>query len=318
MSQISDKTLRSQLETKRLRYVVEVARAESITTAAETLAITQSALSQNISEVEDVLGVKLFFRLPRGVKLTEAGDRFLIRAKRILSEIDELFNDVQESQGLVTGRLRIGVTPSGFISHLRRALTNIARLHPGIAIETISGTAEELCPRLVHGELNVLVAMVDTLQRWRDLDVVEMAPLYPHVLIRRDHPLTLLDNPTEADLLQYPCIHTHSVEAISAHMAHVYARNGIPFQPRYISDDSELKRRLVLATDVFWPMIDPNPHLGVGKDYTMLKGVIGYSDTRLGYATSSNNPNKAMVETFHQAFGDYLKRFSDPTVQAAG
>ena len=67
------KAPRNQLETKRLRYIVEVSKSGSITTAAETLSITQSALSQNIAEVEDVLGVKLFNRLPRGVLLTEAG-----------------------------------------------------------------------------------------------------------------------------------------------------------------------------------------------------------------------------------------------------
>jgi DNA-binding transcriptional LysR family regulator len=312
MSQISEKALRSQLETKRLRYVVEVARAESITTAAETLAITQSALSQNISEVEDVLGVKLFFRLPRGVKLTEAGERFVTRAKRILTEVDELFNDVHESEGLITGRLRIGITPSGFISHLRRALVNIATSYPGIAIETITGTAEDLCPRLLHGELNVVVSMVDSLQRWRDLNVVEMAPLHTAVLVRSDHPLAQLDQPTEADLVQYPCIHTHTLEPMFAHIAQMYTRNGVAFQPRYTSDDSELKRRLVLASDAFWPLVDPNPEIGAGKDYTMIKGILPYPDIALGYATSSNSPSTTMIETFHDAFEEYLKRFTEP------
>jgi DNA-binding transcriptional LysR family regulator len=310
MNPMSEKALRRQLETKRLRYVVEVARAESITNAAETLAITQSALSQNISEVEDVLGIKLFYRLPRGVKLTEAGQRFLVRAKNILNEIDELFNDVQQSRGLVTGRLRIGITPTGFISHLRRVLTNIATEYPGIAIETIAGTAEDLCPRLVHGELNLVVAMVDTLQRWRDLTVIDMAPLYPVVLVRKGHPLTEIDDLQEADLVKFPCIHTSSLEPMSSHMAQVYARHGMPFQPRYTSDDSELKRRLVLATDVFWPLVDPNPNPGSGKDYVMIHGNFPYPDMTLGYATSANNPNQQMIEKFHTAFEAYLRRYA--------
>ena len=124
------KAPRNQLETKRLRYIVEVSKSGSITTAAETLSITQSALSQNIAEVEDVLGVRLFNRLPRGVLLTEAGEIFVARAKSILYEVDELFTDVLESQQLVTGRLKIGVTPAGFIAHLRRAITDIATEYP--------------------------------------------------------------------------------------------------------------------------------------------------------------------------------------------
>ena len=139
MRPMKTKAPRNQLETKRLRYIVEVSKSGSITTAAETLSITQSALSQNIAEVEDVLGVKLFNRLPRGVLLTEAGEIFVARAKSILYEVDELFTNVLESQQLVTGRLKIGVTPAGFIAHLRRAITDIATEYPGIAIETVSG-----------------------------------------------------------------------------------------------------------------------------------------------------------------------------------
>ena len=287
-----------------------MARSGSITMAAETLAITQPALSQYISEVEEVLSVKLFNRLPRGVRLTEAGEVFVARAKSILYEIDELFTDVLESQQLVTGRLRIGVTPAGFIAHLRRTITDIASQFPGIALETISGSADQLCPMLLHGEMNLIVGMTSTLSRWKELQVRQMAPLYVAILVRKNHPLTLIEKPTEQDLLKYPVIGTTSNTFVSSIIAPVYARNGMPYLPRYLSDDPDTNKRLVTTTDAFWPLLDPNPELGFSNDYQLLRGISDYPDIYLGYATNSKNMNHNLIETFDHAFANYLQRFS--------
>ena len=306
---MKQKALRNQLETKRLRYIVEVSKSGSITTAAETLSITQSALSQNIAEVEDVLGVKLFNRLPRGVLLTEAGEIFVARAKSILYEVDELFTNVLESQQLVTGRLKIGVTPAGFIAHLRSAITDIATEYPGIAIETVSGSADQLCPMLVHGEVNLVVGMTSTLSRWKELQIKQMAPLHVAILVRKNHPLTLLENPTEQDLLKYPVIGTNSQTVVSSIIAPIYARNGMPYLPRYLTDDPEVNLRLVTTTDAFWPLMDPNPELGYSEDYQLLRGIYDIPATYLGYATNAKSMNPNLINTFDVAFANYLQRF---------
>ena len=303
------KAPRNQLETKRLRYIVEVSKSGSITTAAETLSITQSALSQNIAEVEDVLGVKLFNRLPRGVLLTEAGEIFVARAKSILYEVDELFTNVLESQQLVTGRLKIGVTPAGFIAHLRRAITDIATEYPGIAIETVSGSADQLCPMLVHGEVNLVVGMTSTLSRWKELQIKQMAPLHVAILVRKNHPLASLENPTEQDLLKYPVIGTNSQTVVSSIIAPIYARNGMPYLPRYLTDDPEVNLRLVTTTDAFWPLMDPNPELGYSDDYQLLRGIYDIPDIHLGYATNAKSMNPNLINTFDIAFANYLQRF---------
>ena len=306
------KAPRNQLETKRLRYIVEVSKSGSITTAAETLSITQSALSQNIAEIEDVLGVKLFNRLPRGVLLTEAGEIFVARAKSILYEIDELFSDVLESQQLVTGRLKIGVTPAGFIAHLRRTITDIATEYPGIAIETVSGSADQLCPMLVHGELNLVVGMTSTLSRWKELQIKQMVPLHVAILVRKNHPLTRLKEPKEQDLLKYPVIGTNSQTVVSSIIAPVYAKNGVPYLPRYLSDDPDINKRLVTTTDAFWPLMDPNPELGFSDEYQLLRGIYNIPKTYLGYATNARNVHPNLIETFDNAFESYLTRFIKP------
>ena len=103
-----DKTalsLRTQIDLRRLRYVVEVARAESITTAAQTLAITQPALTRAIAELEASLGIKLFERLPRGVRATPEGERFLFRARKRIVDMDDLIADTRTSDRGIQRRL---------------------------------------------------------------------------------------------------------------------------------------------------------------------------------------------------------------------
>ena len=258
------------------------------------------------------MGVKLFNRLPRGVILTEAGEIFVARAKSILYEVDELFTDVLESQQLVTGRLKIGVTPAGFIAHLRRAITDIATEYPGIAIETVSGSADQLCPMLVHGEVNLVVGMTSTLSRWKELQIKQMAPLHVAILVRKNHPLTSLENPTEQDLLKYPVIGTNSQTVVSSIIAPIYARNGMPYLPRYLTDDPEVNLRLVTTTDAFWPLMDPNPELGYSEDYQLLRGIYDIPDIHLGYATNAKSMNPNLINTFDVAFANYLQRFKKP------
>ncbi len=124
--------MRNQIDLKRLRYILEVARAESITTAAETLSLTQPALTRAIADVEAVLKSQLFHRRPRGVQLTTAGQRFASRARRLVSDMDDLVADMRESSNRLTGRLRLGVTPtaawrSELDSRLFQLLRSVAR-----------------------------------------------------------------------------------------------------------------------------------------------------------------------------------------------
>ena len=105
--------MRTQIDLKRLRYIVEIARCESITTAAETLSLTQPALTRSVAEVENELGTKLFHRLPRGVALTEQGERFVQGARRVIGDVDDLISDIRDASEALCGRLRIGVSPLG-------------------------------------------------------------------------------------------------------------------------------------------------------------------------------------------------------------
>ena len=73
-----------------LKYAVEVAKTQSISKAAENLYMGQPNLSRAIKELEESLGITIFRRTSKGITTTPDGDEFLRRARRIVSQVDEV------------------------------------------------------------------------------------------------------------------------------------------------------------------------------------------------------------------------------------
>lgn len=101
------------MELRHLRYFVTVAETLNFTRAAERLHIGQPPLSQQIQALEAELGVQLFERNKRRVALTDAGQRFLLRARRILDEAEEAADEARRA-----GRGEVGILHIGFTSSL--------------------------------------------------------------------------------------------------------------------------------------------------------------------------------------------------------
>ncbi len=284
------------VDLKRMRMVVEVARAEAITTAAAGLGLTQSAVSRGVAEVETALGVRIFERLPRGIRLTDAGHRFVARARRVLAEAEDLVSEVREARARVAGRLRIGVTASG--THATWALASFARVHPDVAIETDAGPPQALCPKLLHGELDLILGSTSYLRRWRDLEVTVLAPLHFACMFRKDHPLAARSAPSEVEVLSYPVIFSTTDEPSYSDLAQRYVHHGLPrFQPQYVTDDLELVRRLVLKTDAFIPLMWSNESFGeLGRDFLLIRGVVEMPTDHVGFARAAHRPKSAAIE----------------------
>jgi DNA-binding transcriptional LysR family regulator len=100
------------MDLRHLRYFVAVAEEGHVTRAAERLGIQQPPLSQQIRALETELDVLLFRRKPRGVELTDAGESFLVDARRILADVDTALAKVQRTARGEQGRIVVGFTSS--------------------------------------------------------------------------------------------------------------------------------------------------------------------------------------------------------------
>ena len=122
------------MELRHFRYFIAVAEESSLGRAAHRLHVSQPALSQQISDLEDELGLKLFTRNSRGVELTEAGRVFLIGGRRVLVAAKEAAERAQEAAKGERGRLVIGSLGAATVSFLSGVLSRFREEHPLVEI----------------------------------------------------------------------------------------------------------------------------------------------------------------------------------------
>jgi LysR family hydrogen peroxide-inducible transcriptional activator len=136
----------NNLTFKQLRYFEALAQHGHFGRAAEACAISQSALSQQIKELEGVLGSALFERGTRRIDLTSFGEEFAPRVREILRSVDELGDLARASHDRPVGRLRIGVIPTIAPYLLPNIIGQLTRLYPDLDIHI----RETLTPKLLH------------------------------------------------------------------------------------------------------------------------------------------------------------------------
>ena len=149
------------MEFRHLRTVAAVARHRSFTKAAEELYVAQSAISQQIRRLEAELGIEIFRRNSRSVELTEEGEVILAQAHRVLAEVDDLHNQLEELTGLLRGTVRIGGTYPFGPYDLYGVLAEFRGMHPGVSIHMVEDTQEEMLAMVREDELDCAFASVD-------------------------------------------------------------------------------------------------------------------------------------------------------------
>lgn len=145
------------MELRHLRYFLKIAETLSFTRAAATLRVTQPTLSHQLKQLESEIGAPLFDRIGRGIRLTEQGRVFRRHAERALTEIETGLTELSELQGLLRGKLSIGVFRSFGNSPLPVVLADFHRAHGGIRIAAAQMSLSDMERGLIDGLLDLAV-----------------------------------------------------------------------------------------------------------------------------------------------------------------
>lgn len=143
------------MELRQLRYFVAVATDEHFSHAATRLHVAQPALSRQVRLLEEELGVPLFERLPRGVRLTRAGRRFLRDTERVLAQLDEARARAQHAAREELGPLRVGFAePAMWSGTLPRILHEFRTRHPEAELTLVPLNSADQWSALRDGRLD--------------------------------------------------------------------------------------------------------------------------------------------------------------------
>jgi DNA-binding transcriptional LysR family regulator len=141
------------LDPELLRSFVLIAEGGSVTRAAERVGRTQSAVSMQMKRLEEVLGVPVLRRGPRGLEPTDKGLWLLERARTLLALNEEILEAFRAPP--ITGQVRLGSPDDYTLQWLPGILARFARTHPGIEVEVVCINTEELVRRLASGAVDL-------------------------------------------------------------------------------------------------------------------------------------------------------------------
>src|SRR6185369_5794406 len=144
------------MELHQLRYFLAVADTENFTRAAERSNISQPSLSQQILNLEAEIGHKLFHRLGRKAVLTEAGNAFLERARRILTEVENAAKELRDHPGLER-RITIGAVQTVMPYFIMPLIMQARKDLPNLSIDLIEDFRNDLVPAVINGEVDLAV-----------------------------------------------------------------------------------------------------------------------------------------------------------------
>lgn len=182
-----------------LRYFIEIVREGNISSAAHRLHISQPALSRQIMELETTLGVTLFERGHRQIKLTQEGYYLYERAQEITALVDKTTYHLQ-SNSVVSGTLDIGAGESSALIPLMDVLAQILRYYSEVRVNLTSGDSTAIRQQVGQGSLEFGVVMGhENLLNYNSLTLP--AQNRWGILMRRTEPLAAKPVITPGDLL---------------------------------------------------------------------------------------------------------------------
>jgi DNA-binding transcriptional LysR family regulator len=226
--------------TRFLRYVDEVARAGSIRGAADRLHVAASAVNRRIQDLEDELGTPIFERLPRGVRLTAAGELFIAYARRRAADLDHVKSEIEALRGVRRGRVAIAGSQAVAPGFLPRAIVDFRARHAGLTFDVKVLDREVAVQAVIDYEVDL--ALVFNPPANRGFEVLAQVPQRTCAIVAPDHPLARRKSVRLKDCLAYPIAMPDASLSGRSVLEDLLARSSAKPVPQLVSNSFEMMR----------------------------------------------------------------------------
>lgn len=188
-----------------LQAFLAVADSGSFSRAAGRLFLTQPAVSKRIAALEEELGAKLFDRIGRQVRLTEAGGALLPRARTILEAVEDTRRSLSNLSGKVEGTLRFGTSHHIGLHRLPPVLRTYSTAYPDVELDIHFMDSEAACQAVERGDLELGVVTLPN----DPAPALTLTPVWTDrlsIVTAADHPLVTSGPASPAALARHPAI----------------------------------------------------------------------------------------------------------------
>jgi len=189
---------------RQLKYFIKAAEFSHFTRAAEALYISQPALSAQIRQLEEDLGVELFARVGRSVRLTDAGEAFLVRAKEAVDAVEQGEQAVSAIKGLLKGKLRICAVPAVSSKVLTPVIALFQQTYPDLYVQLFSNTSDHVERGVIDAKY--CLGLTTLPLEYDELKYSESVTGEVVVVMNHDHPLAVSKSIRPGDLNGVPVV----------------------------------------------------------------------------------------------------------------
>ncbi len=204
---LSQAHLCSWLRFKHLTLLTTLAESRNMHAAARAMHLSQPAASKMLRDLEAYFGFALFERLPRAMQPTELGEQVIRYAWILLNDMERLVDDINDLREGGYGQLLIGAIAAAAPEILPAAIARLKQDRPRLSVSLQEQTSDRLLLELEHKRLDVVIGRFTHVSQHNVFDFEPLLDEPLRVVVRRDHPLTRLDQaPALGELSQWPWI----------------------------------------------------------------------------------------------------------------
>jgi LysR family cyn operon transcriptional activator len=285
------------MEIYQLQYFIKTAEVLHFTKAAELCFVTQSGLSQQIKKLEEELGLPLFKRIGKKVQLTEAGSVFLIHAKKVVENVENGKQAIEDLNEMIGGELRIGVTYI-FGLLILPVVNAFAKKYQNLKIIVEYGTTEVLEQKLIDNELD-LVFVISSHEIEMPIQKVPLFTSNMVMVVSKNHALANLAKIAFKKIEEIPLILPGKGSNSREYVEELFKKFNM--KPKISIELQSIHALLQMVENSDWATIVAEMAL---KDWDSLQAIqiTGVSTKRDSYMLTMGGYQKKAVKLFMEEF----------------
>lgn len=227
----TDAPLAMNVTLRQLRAFIAVAEAQHFTRAAERLDISQSSVSTLVRELEENLGLRLFDRHTRMLRLTHAGAEILPLARKAMADLDSVLGSSVELRTLGRGRVSIAAASLQAALLLPPAIRDFQAEHPGVKVTVADVAEHEVIAKVRKGEVDFGIGSAQGSEQ--DIGAQRLLTDVFVAVMPRGHALERCSRLTWRELVEIPLIGPPPENAVRQQLDLALARAGIALTRRF-------------------------------------------------------------------------------------